>query len=166
MNYLEQLAAEWYRFSGYFVRTNVHAKKLKRGGFQNEIDVLAYKPKTGELIHIETARGMGGWNNAEKNIKKKFNIEKAEYERLVDAPVKKISGLLVTEWSKPKKESIHLDFEIRFKSTPQFLEEILSEIHKTPYFSASIPENSPILRTIQMMHSFYDAQMYEKENKK
>ena len=40
MNYLEQLAAEWYEYSGYFVRTNVRARKRKMGGIKNSMSWL------------------------------------------------------------------------------------------------------------------------------
>ncbi len=33
MNFLQQLASEWYRHEGYFVRTNVKALKRLKGGW-------------------------------------------------------------------------------------------------------------------------------------
>ena len=45
MNYLEQLVAEWYDYNGYLVRKNVRARKRASGGFDNELDVIAFQPE-------------------------------------------------------------------------------------------------------------------------
>lgn len=42
MNFLEQLAGEWFTYKGYFVRTNIKRNKRSKGGWDNELDVLAY----------------------------------------------------------------------------------------------------------------------------
>ncbi len=42
MNFLEQLAAEWFEYTGYFVRANARARKRSAGGWDMELDVLAY----------------------------------------------------------------------------------------------------------------------------
>jgi len=34
MNFLEGLAAEWYSYSGYFVRTNIKTRKRPKGGYE------------------------------------------------------------------------------------------------------------------------------------
>ena len=54
MNFLEQVVAEWFSYEGYFVKTNIKFGKLPRGGFTGEMDVVAFHPKTRELVHIET----------------------------------------------------------------------------------------------------------------
>ncbi len=45
MNFLEQLVAEWYAYKGYFVRTNIKFGKRIRGGYEGEMDVVAFDPK-------------------------------------------------------------------------------------------------------------------------
>jgi hypothetical protein len=44
MNFIEQLTAEYYELTGYWVRKNVRGKKA-------ELDILAYRPSDGELVH-------------------------------------------------------------------------------------------------------------------
>ena len=52
-NHLEQLIAEWYEFKGYFVRRNVHVGKRTKGGYDCELDVVAFNPCEKKLVHIE-----------------------------------------------------------------------------------------------------------------
>ena len=40
MNFLEHLAAEWFEYSGSFVRSNVRTRKRAKGGYDCELDVL------------------------------------------------------------------------------------------------------------------------------
>ncbi len=51
MNFLEQLVAEWYRYTGHFVRTNVRFEKRAKGGWAGEMDILAYLPERGNVSH-------------------------------------------------------------------------------------------------------------------
>ena len=55
MNFLEKLAAEWYEYKGYFVRTNVRFGKRPKGGYIGEMDVVAYNPEKQDFVHIETS---------------------------------------------------------------------------------------------------------------
>lgn len=41
-NHLEQLVAEWYEHSGYFVRRNVLVGLRRNGGYECELDVVAF----------------------------------------------------------------------------------------------------------------------------
>ena len=43
-NFLEELTAEWYEFNGYFVRRNVNVGKRPEGGYECELDVVAFHP--------------------------------------------------------------------------------------------------------------------------
>jgi hypothetical protein len=43
-NYLEQLLAEWYEFQGYFIRQNVWVGKRPQGGYECELDIVAFHP--------------------------------------------------------------------------------------------------------------------------
>ncbi len=61
MNFLEQLAAEWYGYRGYFCRTNIRFGKTGHGGHIGEMDVIAYHPKTREFIHVECSSDSWSW---------------------------------------------------------------------------------------------------------
>ena len=73
MNHLEQLVSEWLEFRGYFVRRNVHVGKRVKGGYEGELDIVAFHPETKHLIHIEPSIDAHDWAKREKRFKKKFD---------------------------------------------------------------------------------------------
>jgi hypothetical protein len=44
-NHLEDLVAEWYQFQGFFVRRNIQVGKRLRGGYECELDIVAFQPR-------------------------------------------------------------------------------------------------------------------------
>ena len=73
-NFLEQLASEWYEFRGYFVRRNVHVGRRARGGWECELDVVAFNPKSKHLIHLEPSMDALHWDKREARFCKKFKL--------------------------------------------------------------------------------------------
>lgn len=71
-NHLEQLVAEWLEYKGYFVRRNVKVGKLAHGGFEGELDIVAYHPIDNHLIHIEPSIDAHTWVKREQRFQKKF----------------------------------------------------------------------------------------------
>jgi len=49
-NYLEQLLVEWYEYQGYFVRNNVLVGKRNQGGYETELDIVAFHPEKNTLF--------------------------------------------------------------------------------------------------------------------
>ncbi|MCC6465847.1 MAG: hypothetical protein IT463_10950 [Planctomycetes bacterium] len=72
MNFLEQLVAEWCEIRDAFVRTNVRVKKLQGGGYEGELDVVAWFPATGKVVHYETSTDADSWQKRQKRFEKKF----------------------------------------------------------------------------------------------
>ena len=77
-NYLEQLVAEWYEYQGYFIRRNVMVGKLPGGGYEGELDIVAFHPEKKHLLHIEpTLTHIAGLNERrglKKNLMQGKNI--------------------------------------------------------------------------------------------
>src|SRR5689334_5505144 len=71
-NHLEELVAEWYQFQGFFVRRNVQVGKRTQGGYECELDVVAFHPGHKRLIHIEPSLDGDSWTVREKRYQKKF----------------------------------------------------------------------------------------------
>lgn len=72
-NHLEQLIAEWLEYKGYFIRRNVKVGKLAHGGYEGELDIVAYHPVDNHLIHIEPSIDAQKWENRETRFRKKFD---------------------------------------------------------------------------------------------
>lgn len=73
MNHLEQLVAEWYEYRGYFVRRNVQVGPRTKGGYECELDVVAFHPAQNHLVHIEPSMDADSWTKREKRYAKKFS---------------------------------------------------------------------------------------------
>jgi hypothetical protein len=152
MNHLEQLTAEWYEFRGYFVRRNVQVGRRLKGGYECELDVVAYCPNRQHLVHVEPSMDANTWAVREARYAKKFAAGK-KYIRDV------FKGITVPD----DLEQIAL---LGFGSTAnvqslaggkivtpaQFLQEITLEIGGLKIASAAIPEQYPLLRTIQFAY--------------
>jgi hypothetical protein len=105
MNFLESLVAEWYEYSGYFVRSNPRARKRQKGGWDVELDVLAYSPSDQRLIHIETSSDANSWQERkDRFLKKKFILSREEYESLIGSSINKIERIAIVGWSSTKTD--------------------------------------------------------------
>ena len=63
MNFLEQLIAEWYEYQGYYVKRNIRVGKLPKGGYEEELDIVAFHPEKNSLVHIEPSMDADSWAN-------------------------------------------------------------------------------------------------------
>lgn len=155
MNFLEQLAAEWFEYSGYFVRTNVRARKRAKGGWDMELDVLAYDPSTNSLLHVEASGDAESWEERKARfLKKKFVLSKKEYEEIIGAPVRTVSRIALVGWAKSPKSNLDWGSDIDVLTVPMFLEQISDRLRNQSFMSESVPESYPILRTIQMVLNY------------
>jgi len=148
MNFLEQLAAEWYQFRGYFVRTNVKFGRRSRGGWKGEIDVLAYSPNTQEFLHIETSTDANSRKAREEQFKKKFRNAKEHYRELFPFKGKKLKQIAIVGFTTAR---IPLNFGdgIEVISIPNFIRQITQELRAKNPAQDAIPETYPLLRAIQ-----------------
>jgi len=106
MNFLESLAAEWYATGGYFVRSNIKANKRHNGGYDNEIDVLAFDPSEGKLVHLETSWDALTWEKREERyLAKKFVFSLEDYAEIVGATPSIIQkrAIIGTSKTQPKQ---------------------------------------------------------------
>ena len=71
-NHLESLVAEWYEFRGYFVRRNVQVGKRPKGGYECELDVVAFHPEQRKLVHVEPSLDSDSWAKRDLRYRKKF----------------------------------------------------------------------------------------------
>jgi len=71
-NFLEQLVAEWYEYQHYFVRRNVRVGRRSMGGYESELDVVAFSPEKKHLVHIEPSMDSDSWEKREKRFAAKF----------------------------------------------------------------------------------------------
>jgi hypothetical protein len=157
MNYLEQLVSEWYRYKGYFVKENIKTglrirKGNKSGGYNHEIDVLALGPK-GILYHIEAST---------KDPRSVEGIKDKEYVAALNGfrinKVKRIYYFLHGGEGKIEnfqKQLMGNSVEITIHSISHLLSQVATELKDTK-LNRIVPENFPILRTLQIFIQRYD----------
>jgi len=150
-NFLEQLAAEWYEFNGYFVRRNVLVGKRVEGGHECELDVVAFHPEKRHLVQIEPSMDADSWELREKRYKKKFDAGQKYIPSLFsgfDLP-KKIDQIALFGFAGKKHPEKIGGGNVLV--TQELILEILRNLKKYNYENRSIPEQYIILRTLQLV---------------
>jgi hypothetical protein len=155
MNFLEQLASEWYEYSGYFVRTNVKARRLPHGGWGMEVDVLAYEPHTKLLLHIEPTSDADSWPERKKRfLTKKFILSHGEYEEIVGAQISKVRKIAIVGYGHYAKVDLNWGDDIEVVLIPLFIKQIATKLKGQHPAKEAVPEGYPILRGMQMMLAY------------
>ena len=160
MNFLEQLAAEWFDYQGYFIRTNIKFGKLKKGGYQGEIDLIAYHPENNQLIHVETSTGGESFEKRKKIFLRKFDDASKHYEDILPFVIDKkieIKRRAIVGFAKKTRIPVDWpkDLKIKFISVPAFISKICKELTKKNPSREIVPESYPLLRTIQLTVHYY-----------
>lgn len=152
MNHLEQLTAEWYEFRGYFVRRNVQVGRRLKGGYECELDVVAYCPNRKHLVHVEPSMDANTWAVRELRYAKKFAAGKKYIQdvfRGIQLP-EQLEQIALLGFASNANVT-HLAGG-KILTSAQFLHEITQEIGGLKIASAAIPEQYPLLRTIQFAY--------------
>jgi hypothetical protein len=151
MNHLEQLVSEWYEYSGYFVRRNVWVGKRPDGGWECELDVVAFHPEKKHLIQIEPSMDSNSWEKREQRYRKKFEAGRKYIPKLfagIDLPdhIEQIALFgLGSRANYPTLAGGHVWL------MSDLLAEITKVLRPLRVERAAVSEQYPLLRTIQFM---------------
>ena len=150
-NYLEQMVAEWYEYQGYFIRRNVLVGKLLKGGFESELDVVAFHPGSRHLVHVEASMDSDSWERRESRYAQKFSAGRRYIPELFtgfDLPdeIEQIAVLVYA--SKQNRQTLAGG---RIVLANELLNEIITKLRGKSINSSMEAEHYPILRTIQFM---------------
>lgn len=153
-NYLEQLVAEWYEYQGYFVRRNVHVGKRAKGGYDCELDVVAFHPKKQHLVHVEPSMDCDSWSQREKRYTKKFEAGRKHIPQLFQGLVtpKAIEQIALLVYASNKTRSTLGGGTL--VTAPEFLKTIITELKDVRIESQAVPEHLPIIRTLQFVSRY------------
>jgi len=150
MNFLEQLVSEWYQYQDYYVRTNVRVGKRKGGGYEGELDVVAFDPRTKNIVHLETAMDGAPWEMRRRIFGAKFEKGRRFIPDIFPFAAKdSLQQVAVLCW--PRKMAKHepLGPGIKIKLLTELIDEIALALSKAPIAIAVVPEGLPLLRAIQ-----------------
>lgn len=151
MNYLEELVAEWYEYRGYFVRRNVKVGKRAKGGYEGELDVVAFHPQDRHLVHIEPSMDALSWARRDERFGKKFELGRRHIPGLfrgLNIP-EEMEQIALLEFASKKNHVTVGGGKLMLVS--ELLVEILKELRDQRVASSAIAEDKPILRTLQFV---------------
>lgn len=151
MNHLEQLAAEWYEYQGYFVRRNVLVGKLSSGGWECELDVVAFHPAKMHLVHIEPTMDTHSWSKRESRYLKKFQAGRRYIPFMfagMGAP-ESIDQIALLGLGSKKNHQTLAGGKVMLIS--DLLAEVTDELKLKRVETEIVPELFPLLRTIQFV---------------
>ena len=155
LNHLEQIVAEWLEYRGFFVRRNVKVGKRDRGGYEGELDIVAFHPTEKKLVHYEPSTDTHSWATRESRFKKKF-----------DAGRKHIAGLF-HGLAIPEQIDQYAVFlfgsDTNHKTVgggtvlmmDDFLKIVVSDLRTKRIASAIVPEQFPLLRVLQLACEYH-----------
>lgn len=145
MNFLEELVAEWYQYRGYFVRRNVKIGRLGHGGYEGEMDILAFKQDMSEFLHIETSTDNMTWMMRRKRFTKKFASAEKQYKALFGR--RPDHRIVIVGLGRNAKQEVAPGVETRL--IPELIAEISVELSKRNPIRDAVPEGYPLLRAMQ-----------------
>ena len=122
---------------------------MSHGGWGSELDIVAYHPETGHLVHLEPSIDAHPWKKREDRFEKKFKFGREYICRDVfpwlndDTPIEQIAVLITS--SRPELAGG------RVQSIDEFMKQVMDTIRSRGIMSKNaIPEEYDLLRTIQM----------------
>jgi len=151
VNFLEQLVAEWYEYQGYFVRRNVHVGKRSNGGWECELDVVAFHPGKKHLVHIEPSMDSSSWETRTERYRKKFEAGRKYIPQMfdgIDIPehIEQIALFgLGSKTNNPTLSGGHVWL------ISDLLLQITQTLRPLRVEKAAVSEQFPLLRTIQFV---------------
>ncbi len=163
MNHLEQLVGEWFEYNGYFVRRNVLVGRRPAGGYDCELDVVAFNPRTKHLVHIEPSLDADSWTKRELRFEKKFKAGRDHIPELLsgnDVPMDFDQIALLLFGSKSSHETVGGG---RIVLVSELYQEITLGLRGKRVSSNAVSEQFPLLRTIQQCLE-YESVLFQKQS--
>lgn len=160
MSHIEALIYEYLEWSGYLVKRNTKVGRLGHGGWETELDVVGYHPQSRILVHYEPSLDAHSWSKRMQRYEKKFKAGRRYiFETLFpwlprNTPVDQIAVF-------PSHPEGRNDIAGgRILAVDELLAQIVEAVKVAGVASRNaIPEQYPLLRTIQLTHVGYYGRM-------
>ena len=156
MPHLEALIAEYLEWQGFLVRRNTKVGRLGHGGWEMELDIVGYHPKSGLLVQYEPSIDALSWEKRESRYKKKFEAAKKYIFKEIflwippSTPLQQIAVFI----SHPKGRDKIAGGAI--VSIDELMAEIRVKVVACGIMAKNaVPEQYPLLRTLQLSHVGY-----------
>lgn len=154
-NFLEQLVAEWYEFRHYFVRRNVKVGKRLKGGYDSELDIVAFNPEIKHLVHLEPSMDAHTWEKREQRFQAKFAAGKQHIPDLFkgfgdDLP--EIEHIAVLVFAGKERQTVGGG---KILLIQDLMQKIRSDLNGRSVNNNAVPEQYVILRSLQFASNYW-----------
>jgi hypothetical protein len=150
MEYLEQLAREWYEYQGYFVRTDLWVGFQPDGSYECELDVVAFHPLRRHIVHIEPSFDLLTTEEHEQHFRLKFEAGRKYLHRLFGVgPGHELEQVALIESSDQRHLATIAGGRVIL--LPDFLTQILAALAPLDPASSLVPEQWPLVRTLHFV---------------
>jgi len=150
-NYLEQLAAEWYEYRGYFVRRQLIVGQKPSGGYEGELTILAVHLERGDVVHVEPSMDAHSWEKRETRYQTRFDLGRRYIPDLLGGkhktrPLRQVA--LIGLGSSTNHPTLGGGEVL---SLGDFLSNIIAAFRGGELSGQPVPQQYPILRTLQFV---------------
>lgn len=149
MNFLEELVAEWYEYSGYFVRRNLKFGKLTKGGYTGEIDIAAFDPAERTLVHIEVSSDTYSWKKRTQRFRKKFADAAKHYDEVLPFEKTGVQKKAIVGFAKQPRSKPDFGKDVEIVSVRDFVDQVSKHLKSKDVDRDVVPEGFPLLRAMQ-----------------
>lgn len=156
MSHLETLIVEYLDWEGFLVKKNIKVGRLNHGGWEMELDVIGYHPIQKKLVHYEPSIDADSWKKREERYAKKFEAGRNYIFEHVFPWLDKKTGIeqYAVFSSHPKDRDEIAGGKII--SIDEFVKGVRDRVLKQGIMGKkAIPEQFPLLRTMQISHCGY-----------
>ena len=154
-NFLEALVGEWFEYSGYFVRRNVLVGRRVAGGYETELDVVAYCPRRREIVHVEASTDTDNWARREFRYTKKFDAGRRYIPDLLSLPAD--HGIEISQralFVYASGTNVKTVGGGRVWSIHEFMSEVKATLRQKKVATSAVPEQFSLVRAIQFSEQF------------
>jgi hypothetical protein len=152
VEYLQQLATEWYEYQGYFVHRDLWIGLERDGTYECELDVVAFHPVRRHLVHLETSFDLLDWKEKERHFLLKFDAGRKYLHRLFGAePRTHLEQIALVVGGDDVPRTIAGGKTERLADV---LAAIIAELRSFEIAEAPVPEQWPIMRTLQFLATY------------
>jgi hypothetical protein len=152
MEYLEQLASEWYEYQGYLVRRNLWVGLEADGSYECELNVVAFHPTHRHVVQIEPILDFLSWKERERHFRTKFEAGKKYLHRTFGEPSIRIEQIaLIVSSDDPHRRTVAGG---KIVLLSDLLGEILKKLCCFSISAYMLPEQWPLLRTLQFVAEY------------
>jgi hypothetical protein len=137
------------RVSGIFCSPKRARHPRKRGGYETELDVVAFNPGNKSVVHVEASLDCHCWTTRESRFEKKFSAGRKAIPSLFKgfSTISQIDQIALLVYA-PKDCERQLGGG-RVMHVSSLISEILQKLSSKRLSREAVPEQFPLIRTLQ-----------------